>query len=114
MPAEVEEAKFLSEELQTLYQSAKGLLESYVNVERLRRVLEESDVPAALTHFTDVYLQGWHLALRLVPSQSASGAASHHLSGTTVCSAELPQLTLPTFHGHLPAWPEFYSQNVLL
>ena len=68
--------------MQTLYHSAKALLESYFNAESLPEGLEESDVPVVLTHLTDVYSHGQHLALRLVPSQSASGAASHQPSGT--------------------------------
>lgn len=91
----------MSKELQTLWQSAKPSLEPYVNAESLHEGLEESDVPATLTHLTDVYLQGWvYIPLRLVPSQPASGAESH-LSGTAVCLPELPQLTLPIFDGLL-------------
>ena len=73
--------------------NAKGLLDG----------LEESDVPAALTHSTDVYLQRQRLALRLVPS----------LSGTTGCSADLSWLTLPTFEIHVTAFPEFHSEFIL-
>ena len=82
MSAELEEAKFLSKELQTVCQSAKASLESSFNAHSLSKGMEESDVAAALSYLTDVYLTDWHLALRFVPSQSASGPACHHLSGS--------------------------------
>lgn len=53
-PADVEESKFLSEELHTLNPSAKASLESYFNEKHLLEGLEESDIPAVLTHLTDV------------------------------------------------------------
>ena len=114
LPSEGEEVKFISKELQTLNQSAKALLEPFFNVESLPEGLEDSNVLAALTHLTDIYLQGRRLALRFLPSQSASGAVSHHLSGTMVCLAELFWLTLPTFDGHLPVWQDFCSKFITL
>lgn len=73
-------------------------MELYFNAASLYEGLEESDVPAALTHLMDIYLQG--VPLRHVASQPTSGAIStQNLSVTVVCLAGLTWLTSPASDG---------------